>query len=91
MRMRLTSLPLLTAAALLACLIPLAANSQTDTALKLTTTVPQAAAEFRAGITDWQNFSPEASASHFAAAIRLIRTSASLESCTRMRPPLRVS
>jgi len=70
MRMRLTSLPLLTAAALLACLIPLAANSQTDTALKLTTTVPQAAAEFRAGITDWQNFSPEASASHFAAAIK---------------------
>ena len=68
MRMRLTSI--LTAAALIACLTPLAAKSQTDTALKLTTTVPQAAAEFRAGITDWQNFSPEASASHFAAAIK---------------------
>ncbi|HEX9220670.1 MAG TPA: hypothetical protein VF858_09305, partial [Gemmatimonadaceae bacterium] len=66
--MRLTSI--LTAAALLACLTPLAAKSQTDTALKLTTTVPQAAAEFRAGVNDWQNFSPEASASHFAAAIK---------------------
>jgi len=68
MRTRLTSI--LTAAAFLACLTPLAAKSQTDTALKLTTTVPQATAEFRAGITDWQNFSPEAAASHFSAAIK---------------------
>ena len=44
MRMRLTS-TLLTAAAVLACFTPVAAKSQTDTALKLTTTVPQAAAE----------------------------------------------
>jgi len=68
MRIRLTSI--LTATAVLACLAPPAAKSQIDTALKLTTTVPQASAEFRAGVVDWENFSPEASASHFGAAIK---------------------
>jgi tetratricopeptide (TPR) repeat protein len=68
MRMRLTST--LAVAAVFACLTPLAARSQTDTSLKLTTSVPQASAEFRAGVVDWQNFSPEASASHFNAAVK---------------------
>jgi hypothetical protein len=68
MRIRLTSI--LAATAVLACLAPPAAKSQTDTALKLTTTVPQASAEFRAGVVDWENFSPEAAASHFGAAIK---------------------
>jgi tetratricopeptide (TPR) repeat protein len=68
--MRILSASTLVAAALLACLIPVAAKSQTDTSLKLTTTVPQAAAEFKAGVIDWENFSPEASAAHFAAAIK---------------------
>ena len=68
MRMRLTYF--LSAAALLVCLTPRATKSQTDTALKLTTTVPQAASEFKTGVIDWENFSPEASASHFAAAIK---------------------
>jgi tetratricopeptide (TPR) repeat protein len=68
MRKRFTSL--LTTAALIAGLTPLAAKSQTDTSLKLTSTVPQAVTEYKAGIIDWQNFSPEASAAHFAAAIK---------------------
>ena len=68
MRMRLISI--LAVAAVLACLTPLAAKSQTDTTLKLTTSVPQAAAEFKAGVFDWQNASADASASHFAAAIK---------------------
>jgi tetratricopeptide (TPR) repeat protein len=68
MRIRLTSI--LAATAVLVCLAPRAAKSQTDTALKLSTTVPQASAEFKAGIVDWENFSPEASASHFGAAIK---------------------
>src|ERR1700682_458000 len=66
MRMRLTST--LAVAAVLACLVPLAAKSQTDTTLKLSTSVPQASAEFKAGVSDWQNISLESSASHFAAA-----------------------
>ena len=68
MRMRLTST--LTVAAVLACLTPLAAKSQTDTSLKLSTSVPQASTEFKAGISDWQNLSVDASAAHFAAATK---------------------
>jgi tetratricopeptide (TPR) repeat protein len=68
MRMRFTSV--LAGAAVLACLTAPAAKSQTDTALKLSTNVPQAVTEFKAGVVDWQNFSPEASASHFAAAVK---------------------
>jgi tetratricopeptide (TPR) repeat protein len=60
----------LVAVGALACLAPLAARSQTDTALKLSTTVPQAAAEFKAGVTDWENFSIESASSHFQAALK---------------------
>src|SRR3982074_2878042 len=67
MRMRLT-FPLAVAASL-ACLTPPAAKSQTDTSLKLSTGVPQAAAEFRAGVNDWQNRSVEPASSHFGAAV----------------------
>ena len=68
MRMRFISIPAV--AAVLACLVPLAAKSQTDTSLKLSTSVPQASAEFKAGVSDWQNLSVDAAASHFAAAIK---------------------
>jgi tetratricopeptide (TPR) repeat protein len=67
MRMRLPSS--LAVAAVLACLTPLAAKSQ-DTVLKVSTTVPQAAAEFKAGVSDFENISFESSASHFAAATK---------------------
>src|SRR5438045_9536705 len=46
-----------------------AARSQTDTSLKLTTKAPAAAAEFRAGVSDYQNLSFESAAAHFKAAI----------------------
>lgn len=62
--------PTLIAAGAFVCLAPLAARSQTDTALKLSTTVPQAAAEFKAGVADWQNFSIESAASHFQSALK---------------------
>jgi tetratricopeptide (TPR) repeat protein len=68
MRMRLPST--LAVAVVLACLAPPAAKSQTDTSLKLSTTVPQAVAEFRAGMRDWENISFEAAASHFGAATK---------------------
>jgi tetratricopeptide (TPR) repeat protein len=67
MRMRLPSS--LAVAAVLACLTPLAAKSQ-DTVLKVSTTVPQAAAEFKAGVSDFENVSFESSAAHFAAATK---------------------
>jgi tetratricopeptide (TPR) repeat protein len=57
-------------AVVLAFLTAPAAKSQTDTSLKLSTSVPQAAAEFKAGVFDMQNVSPEAATSHFAAAIK---------------------
>ena len=60
----------LAVAAVLACLTPVAARSQTDTSLKLSTTVPQAAAEFKAGVRDWENISIESAASHLAAATK---------------------
>jgi tetratricopeptide (TPR) repeat protein len=56
------------AAGAFACIVPFAAQSQTDTALKLSTTVPQAASEFKAGVVDWENFSFESANSHFQAA-----------------------
>lgn len=62
--------PTLIAAGAFACLAPLAARSQTDTALKLSTTVPQASAEFKAGMIDWENFSIESAASHFQSALK---------------------
>lgn len=48
---------------------PLPAAAQTDTAFKLTTSVPLAANEFKAGFTDWENFSLESATSHFQAAM----------------------
>jgi adenylate cyclase len=65
MRMRLTCL---IAVCALVCLPPLSAKSQSDTALKLSTTVPQAVAEFKAGVVDLENISSDASAVHFQAA-----------------------
>ncbi len=62
--------PTLIAAGVFACLAPLAARSQTDTAFKLSTTVPQASAEFKAGVADWENFSIESAASHFQSALK---------------------
>ena len=64
------ALPALVVAGALACLAPVSARSQTDTALKLSTTVPLAATEFKAGVTDWENFSFESAASHFQSAIK---------------------
>jgi tetratricopeptide (TPR) repeat protein len=69
MRMRLSFLSLIAACAL-ACVTPLAATSQADPALKLSTTVPQAIAEFKAGVVDLENLSADASSSHFQAAIK---------------------
>ena len=45
------------------------ARAQTDTTLKLSTTNPAAAAEFHAGVNDYQNLSFESASSHFKAAI----------------------
>ena len=67
MRLRLTCL---IAVCALVCLPPLSARSQSDTALKLSTTVPQAIAEFKAGVTDLENLSGEAGGSHFDAAVK---------------------
>jgi len=47
---------------------PLSAHSQSDPSLKLTSS-PAAIAEFRAGVSDFQNLSVESAASHFKAAI----------------------
>jgi tetratricopeptide (TPR) repeat protein len=58
----------LIAAGAFACLAPIVAQSQTDTALELSTTVPQAASEFKAGVVDWENSSFESAASHFQSA-----------------------
>ncbi|HEY6088762.1 MAG TPA: hypothetical protein VD771_03130 [Gemmatimonadaceae bacterium] len=67
--MRIPFAPVVLAGAF-ACLAPLSARSQTDTALKLSTAVPLAATEFKAGVTDWENFSFESAASHFQSAIK---------------------
>jgi tetratricopeptide (TPR) repeat protein len=66
MQMRLTSL----VAVFALCAYPVSARSQSDTALKLSTTVPQAIAEFRAGIADLESLSGEAAGSHFDAAVK---------------------
>ncbi|HYS68915.1 MAG TPA: tetratricopeptide repeat protein [Gemmatimonadaceae bacterium] len=44
-------------------------RAQTDTTLKLSTTNPAAAAEFRAGVDDYQNLSFESASAHFKAAV----------------------
>ena len=49
--------------------VPLAARSQSDPALKLSTTNSTAAAEFRAGVGDFQNVSFESATAHFKAAV----------------------
>jgi len=43
--------------------------AQSDTTLRLSTTKPAAAAEFRAGVKDYENISFESASSHFKAAI----------------------
>ncbi len=67
MRMRLTCV---IAVCALVFLPALSAKSQSDTALKLSTTVPQAIAEFKAGVSDLESLSGEAGGSHFEAAIK---------------------
>ena len=65
--MRTRSTRIIAAVAIL--FVPLAAQSQVDASLKLSTTNPAAATEFRAGMSDYQNLSVESAASHFKAAI----------------------
>ncbi len=65
--MRTRSTRIIAAVAIL--FVPLAAQSQVDASLKLSTTSTGAATEFRAGMTDYQNLSVESAASHFKAAI----------------------
>jgi tetratricopeptide (TPR) repeat protein len=66
MRTRFTSL-VVVGAILFA--LPLTVRSQTDTALKVSSSNARAVAEFRAGVSDLQNISFESAASHFKAAI----------------------
>ncbi|HEX9608546.1 MAG TPA: tetratricopeptide repeat protein [Gemmatimonadaceae bacterium] len=66
--MRTRSTRFIAAVAILS-VVPLAARSQTDPSLKLSTTNPTAAAEFRAGMRDAQNVSFESATAHFKAAI----------------------
>ncbi len=49
--------------------LPLTGRSQTDTALKVSSSNSRAVAEFHAGVNDLQNISFESAASHFKAAI----------------------
>ena len=46
-----------------------AARAQSDTTLKLSTNKPTAAAEFRAGVKDYENLSFESASTHFKAAV----------------------
>jgi len=62
--------PSLVAAFAFASVVPISARSQTDTTLKLSTTVAQAATEFKAGVVDWENFSFESATSHFQSALK---------------------
>jgi len=57
------------AAVAILSVVPLPAQSQTDASLKLSTTNPAAATEFRAGASDFQNASFESAAAHFKAAL----------------------
>jgi Tfp pilus assembly protein PilF len=66
--MRTRSTSFIAAIALLS-VVPLAARSQTDASLKLSTANPAAATEFRAGMTDAQGASFESAHAHFKAAI----------------------
>jgi tetratricopeptide (TPR) repeat protein len=66
--MRTRSTRFIAAVAILS-VVPLAARSQTDPSLKLSTTNPTAAAEFRAGVSDAQNISFESATAHFKAAV----------------------
>ena len=66
--MRTRSTRFIAAVAILS-VVPLAARSQTDPSLKLSTTNSTAAAEFRAGMSDVQNVNFESAAAHFKAAI----------------------
>jgi tetratricopeptide (TPR) repeat protein len=66
--MRTRSTRFIAAVAILS-VVPLAARSQTDTSLKLSTTNPTAAAEFRAGMSDFNNLSFESTTAHFKAAV----------------------
>ena len=58
-----------TLAVLSVFVLPCPARAQTDTSLKLSTTNATAAAEFRAGVLDYQNISFESAAAHFKAAV----------------------
>ena len=60
--------PLVAVSAIL-FVLPLTGRSQTDTALKVSSSNSRAVAEFRAGVNDLQNISFESAASHFKAAI----------------------
>ncbi|MDQ6690115.1 MAG: tetratricopeptide repeat protein [Gemmatimonadota bacterium] len=60
---------MLVAAGAMLSIAPLTAKSQADPALKLSTSNPQAAAEFRAGVNDLQNLSTESATAHFQAAV----------------------
>lgn len=60
--------PLIAIVVALAIIVP-SARAQSDTTLKLTTSKPLAAAEFRAGVKDYENVSFESASSHFKAAI----------------------
>ena len=66
--MRTRSHCLIVAVAVLS-VVPLAAESQADTSLKLSTTNAAAGAAFRAGMTDFQNVSFESAASNFKTAV----------------------
>jgi hypothetical protein len=66
--MRTRSTRFIAAVAILS-VVPLAARSQTDPSLKLSTANSAAAAEFRAGMSDAQNVSFESATAHFKAAI----------------------
>ena len=59
----------LIAAVAVLSVVPLAAQSQTDPSLKLSTTNSAAATEFRAGMSDFQNLSFESTTAHFKAAV----------------------
>lgn len=65
--MRFASTTFVAAAALLLT-SPQSARAQIDPAFKASTTTPQAAAEFNAGLRDYENLSFDAAASHFQAA-----------------------
>lgn len=68
--MRFRSAPLVAAAAALLFVSPQPARAQIDPAFKLSTTSPQAATEFKAGLKDYENLSVQSAASHFEAAAK---------------------